>query len=592
MRWSPARGARGFARPILHEQRPDHGLPARRRDRQTLRGYFIKPSRYDDDGSVLRFRWGVIPNNTLIALAGLNEAYAQARPEVDVQTVLWDEMVDGLISPQVVRSIHARGEADGVEVIVGLAGVQTNQYPRARDVGLQFKQLGLPVVMGGFHVSSHEPTREFLRSVGIVSVIGEADDTWAALLDDHRRGALQESYRVTDGVRVKTGAADITVPLIQHAPLPAIDDRYATRFFNPTFSTIDTSRGCPFTCSYCSVKNVMGRTMRSRDPIRVIAWMRDAYDQHGIRNLLVVDDDFFRNPEWDSILRGMVQLRTTRPDLAFVIQTDIEAAADAGLEAREPGTRRQQHGRRFVELAAAAGCFEVFMGFESFNPAALEYTQKFHNEEPQDRRKSAREPDAAVARLKARYRRVVDVWHGAGVGVHCGYMIGFPFDGEGCGKEAALNLTEIGVDIATFFIHTPFPGTDDHERAVARGLVVNHDFNDFDSTHMVLQHPQLNPAEIEREYLDAYRHFYTWRRLAWSLATFHRVPGLTTTSRAGMMSQQVYFTYATRRGWHPMMGGIWRVRDPQVRRRAVSDREAAELYLGARPASVTPAAAA
>lgn len=580
MRWSPARAIRGFAPPVLASPRPDDGLAAARAGRRTLRVYFIKPSRYDDDGFVMRFRWGVIPNNTLIVLAGLNEAYARSHPEVDMQTVLWDELVDGILSPEIIESIRARAEADGVEVLAGLAGVQTNQYPRARDIALQLRRLGLPVIIGGFHASSHAPTRDFLTSLGITVVVGEADETWTILLDDYRRGRLQLGYRATEGIRAKTGLGDVTVPLIHATPLPLIDDRYLTRFFNPTFSTVDTSRGCPFTCSYCSVKNVVGRSMRSRDPQRVLEWIRNAYDAHGIRNLLVVDDDFFRSPQWEPILNGMARLRKTRPDLAFVLQTDIEPAADAGLAPGQRETRRHERSRRFIELAAAAGCFEVFVGFESFNPAALEYARKFHNEEPQDRRNSARQPEAAMARLKARYRRVVDVWHGAGVGVHCGYMIGFPFDGKGCGKEAARNLTEIGVDIATFFVHTPFPGSDDHERAIAKGLIVNHDFNDFDSTHMVLRHPRLSPVDIEREYLDAYRQFYTWRRLVWSLVTFHRVPGLTTTSRGGMMSQQVYFTYATRRGWHPMMGGIWRVRDRRSRRRATGDEDAARLYLG------------
>jgi radical SAM superfamily enzyme YgiQ (UPF0313 family) len=229
-----------------------------------------------------------------------------------------------------------------------------------------------------------------------------------------------------------------------------IDDRYARRFFNPTFSTLDTSRGCPFTCSYCSVKNVMGRTMRSRGATAVVEWVRDAYDRHGIRNLLVVDDDFFRSPQWDAILSGIAVLRATRADLALVLQTDIEAAAYAIPTPGEVESTRHRRSRRFVDLAAAAGCFEVFMGFESFDPANLEHTQKFHNEDRQDRHLGTEQPAAARERVSARYRRVVDAWHGAGVGVHCGYIIGLPFDRPGCGKAAAHALSDIGVDIASF----------------------------------------------------------------------------------------------------------------------------------------------
>jgi len=566
----------GFAAPAIAAGRPDAALEAARAGRRTLRIYFIKPSRYDDAGRVLAFRWGVIPNNTLIALAGLNAAYAAAHPELDLQTVLWDEMVDGVIAVQTVASIAAQAGADGVEALIGLAGVQTNQYPRGRDLALQFRRAGLPVLMGGFHVSSHPPSVVFLAAVGVTVVLGEADANWPRILDDYRRGALQTSYRVESGLRVKTGLDDITVPIIDAAPLPAIDDRYVGRFFNPTFSTIDTSRGCPFTCSYCSVKNVMGRTMRARDAEAVVAWMGDAYDRHGIRNLLVVDDDFYRSPRWEAILTGMAALRRTWPDLSFVMQVDMEAAAH---ESSPPSAAaRPARSRRFVDLAAAAGCFEVFIGFESFNPANLELVQKFHNEEPQDRRREAPDAAAALARVTERYRRVVDNWHAAGVGVHCGYIIGLPHDGPGCGGAAARALADIGVDIASFFVHTPFPGTEDYACALGEGRIVDEDFNAYDSTHVVHAHPRLSREGLAREYRDAYRHFFTWRRLAWSLATVHRMPGLRALSRAGMLTQQVYFTYATRRGWHPMIGGIWDQRSERGRRLAVSDADAARVY--------------
>jgi radical SAM superfamily enzyme YgiQ (UPF0313 family) len=303
-----------------------------------------------------------------------------------------------------------------------------------------------------------------------------------------------------------------------------------------------------------------------------------------VRNLLVVDDDLFRSPQWEPFLSGVAALRRTRADLACVIQTDIEAAAYAVPQAGERESARHRRSRRFVDLAAAAGCFEVFMGFESFNPANLESVEKFHNEDLQDRRRgtAAQTPAqqaAAAERVRARYRRVVDAWHAAGVGVHCGYIVGLPFDGHGCGRAAARALTEIGVDIASFFVYTPFPGTEDYEHACAERRLIDDDFNLYDSTHSVQTHPRLTPAEIEREYREAYRHFYTWRRLAWSLATYHRMPGLGSAARAGMLTQQVYFTYAARRGQHPMIGGIWRQRDARARRQVISDADALRLYL-------------
>lgn len=570
---------RGFALPTMPAARPDDGLETAAGGRRTLRIYFVKPSKYDTDGTLLRYRWGVIPSNTLIVLAGLNSGFAQIRPDISIQTILWDEVVDGALTPAMIASIQERGARDRVEVLIGLAGIQSNQYPRARDIGLQFRNLGLPVIMGGFHISSHSPSCEFLKSAGITVVIGEAETTWPTLLDDYLASRLRSSYQVADGVRAKTGTADITVPLIHEAHLPAVDARYVKRFFNPTFSTIDTSRGCPFVCSYCSVKNVMGRSMRSRDPQRVVDWFRDAYDRHGISNFLVVDDDFFRSPSWDQILSGMAQLRRDGRDLFCILQTDIEASAYAAVTG--PGRESAKHARsrRFVELAAAAGCFEVFMGFESFSPANLEHVTKFHNEDLEDRGHGTADTERVRDRVKERYRRAVDGWHRVGVGVHSGYMIGLPYDSPGCGAQAARDLTEIGVDIASFFAYTPLPGTEDYDAAERDGTIFDKDFNNYDSTQFVSKHPLMTAHQLQREYRDAYRAFYSWKRLGWSLATVHGVPGLSRTSRYGMLAQQLYFTYSDRRGWHPMLGGIWRIRDRHERRRVVTNEEAARAYL-------------
>ena len=578
--WMRARAA-GVSLPTGRAQRPDEALAPAARGRRTVRVYFIKPSQYDQDGLVLRFRWGVIPNNTLTVLAALNEAFAASHPSIDVQTVLWDELVDGAVGVDTLAMRRRRADADGVEVIIGLAGIQTGQYPRARDIALQCKQLGLTVVAGGFHISGDAPSREFLAALGVTVVVGEAETTWGLLLDDYLRGTLQRSYQVADGLRARTGQGTITVPEIGDVPLPAIDARYLTRFFNPTLSTIDTARGCPFACSYCAVKNVMGRTMRARDPDRVVQWVRDAHDRHGIRSLFLVDDDLYRSPCWEPLLTGLAALRRDGRNLSFMMQADVESAVYAAVPDGALDTPRQQRSRRFVELAAAAGCYAVFIGFESFNSANLDRTLKVQNQPPEDRHVRTAEPAAAHARVKVRYRTTVDNWHRAGVAVHAGYMIGLPFDGRGSGAAAARDLTDIGVDIASFFPYTPLPGTEDYDAAYAAGAIVERDFNAWDCLHVVNRHPTLTPAEVYREYCDAHRGFYTWTRLLWSLATGYGVAGLSPAARYGMLTQQIYYTYAYRRGWHPMMGGIWRVRDRSVRRQAIDNAAAAHMFLGA-----------
>jgi len=557
---------------------------------RTLRVYFIKPSKYDDRGRVAHFWKGVLPNNTLTVLAALNEAYNRLHDDdgVYVETVIWDEQVDGPVLPATIQSIQEKALEDGVEVIVGLAGVQTNQYPRGRDLALQFRRAGFPVLFGGFHVSGYPESRAFLESCGVTTVVGEAETIWGDILDDYLRGELGPSYSVSEGIRAKTGSGEITVPLIAEAQLPAISDPYLRRFASPNMTTVDTSRGCPFTCSYCSVKNVMGRTMRARDPQAVVRWIRDAGQHHGIDSLFIVDDDFFRSPSWEPILEGMADYRRQGNALSFMMQVDAEAAAFDDLKPGEKSSSQRQKCERFLRLSAEAGCYSAFVGFETFNPQNLLAVTKVQNLEKEHRqRKDGADVAAALRAVKEKYRRVCRNWHRQGVAVHCGYMIGFPFDGPESGRQSAEWLLEVGVDLASFFIVTPLPGTEDHDKAVREGTIADWDFNQYDSQHMVSHHPRMTPAEVERAYREAYLTFYSARNTLRSLLTWHRMPGLGWPARGAMMRQRLYYFYSYRAGRHPMLGGLWQKGvPPAARRRVVADEEARAQYLGAGIVSV------
>jgi len=549
---------------------------------RTLRVYFIQPSKYDDAGWVQWFWKGVLPNNTLTVLAALNDTYNELHREqgIYLETVLWDEQVDGPILPDTIRAIQEKALEDGVEVIIGLAGVQTNQYPRGRDLALRFRRAGFPVLVGGFHVSGYPETRTFLEDCGITTVVGEAETIWCELLDDYIAGRLRRTYSVTDGIRAKTGSGEITVPVITDAQLPAISDPYLHRFASSTMTTVDTSRGCPFTCSYCSVKNVMGRTMRARDPEAVVRWIRDAGDRHGIRSLFIVDDDFFRSPTWEPILEGMAAYRREGHDLSFMMQVDAEAAAFGDLAPGEAPSSQRRKCERFLELAAAAGCYSAFVGFETFNPQNLLAATKVQNLDKEQRRRKDDTAGQALLAVKEKYRRVVRNWHAHGVAVHCGYMIGFPFDDPECGRQSAEWLLDVGVDLASFFVVTPLPGTEDHDRAVRDGTILDWDFNNYDSQHMVSHHPRMTTAEVVRAYREAYLTFYSARNTLRSLFTVHRVPGLSWAARSAMWRQHLYYFYSYRAGRHPMLGGIWQRRLPGARREVLTDEEARGHYLG------------
>src|SRR5262249_28778272 len=188
-------------------------------------------------------------------------------------------------------------------------------------------------------------------------------------------------------------------------------EAYLRRFASPGMTTLDTSRGCPFTCSYCSVKNVMGRTMRARDPQAVVRWIRDAGQHHGIDSLFIVDDDFFRSPSWEPILEGMAEYRRQGNKLSFMMQVDAEAAAFDDLKPGEKPSTPRRRCERFLRLSAEAGCYSAFVGFETFSPLTLLAVTKVQTLEKEPRRhKDEAAADAALQAVKDKYRRVCRNW--------------------------------------------------------------------------------------------------------------------------------------------------------------------------------------
>lgn len=547
---------------------------------RTVRVYFIKPSRYDDDGYVSNFRYGVQPNNTLTVLAALNDAYNKrfsAQRNVYLQTVIWDECCDGVVSPETIKAIKEKAREDGVELLIGLAGVQSNQYPRGRDLALQFIAQGLTTMMGGFHISGYPDSVKFLNSCGITTVVGEAENLWGQIVEDYLKGELQLNYSVTEGIRAKTGRDDITVPVITDAQLPLVDDRYLTRFFNEAMTTLDTSRGCPFTCSYCSVKNVMGRTMRSREPESVVNWVRDACKYHGITSLFLVDDDFFRSPRWEEILTGLAEVKKEYPAFSFMMQVDVDASCYANLAEGETETAKHRRSKRFTELCAQAGCYMAFVGIESLNPDNLNYATKYQNT---DDRQHKLKIEESRARVINKYRRVVDNWHKVGVAVHAGYMLGFPFDGADCGRVAAQTLRKIGMDIVSFFIMTPLPGTEDQMRFADQGKITDWDFNNLDSQHVTLKHERVDAGALLQAYRDAFKGFYSFGRIIGEIFTASGGRNLCAEARRSVLRQNLYYYFSYRQGRHPMVGGIWPIRRRDVRRAAITDEDALRHYLG------------
>ncbi len=249
------------------------------------------------------------------------------------------------------------------------------------------------MIIGGFHVSgamamspTTPPECQALLDAGVTLVLGEVEGRWAGILLDALAGRLEPIYDFLHAP-----------PDLEDAPLPQASRRTQRRFVMARNGTIDAGRGCPFACSFCTIINVQGRTMRARSAAHIIGQVRRNYwlnGRRGVRHYFFTDDNFARNPQWEPIFDGLIRLRDAEGlDIDFMMQVDTQAP-------KIPG---------FAEKAARAGCVQVFIGVESIRADNLAAGGK-----PQNR--------------VADYRDMIARWHEVGVVCHAGVIIGFPHD--------------------------------------------------------------------------------------------------------------------------------------------------------------------
>ena len=499
-----------------------HGRPDRAGAGRRMELFLIKPTKYDDDGYLLRHVRSVLPSNTLATLHALTEDVARrgVLGDVALRTHLCDESVQRL--PE--RAIRTLARRRDTVVVVCLVGVQTSQFPRATDLAHRFRALGVAVLIGGFHVSGtlaltdEIPAHlQALQAAGVTLVKGEVEETWGGILRDAAAGSLAPFYDSTDDK-----------PDLSQAPMPRLHPRVLRHFVYRHFGTVDAGRGCPFTCSFCTIINVQGRTMRFRDATAISAAIQANYRDTGTHHYFFTDDNFARSRNWRAILEELVRLReAVGIPIRFLMQVDALA----------------HHLPDFVELARRAGCFQVFIGMESLNPESLIDAHKRQN----------RVSD---------YGAMIEAWHAADILTHVGYIIGFPHDTPESVRANVRTLKEVvRPDLAAFFMLTPLPGSADHRALLRAGTAMDPDQNRYDTFHPVVDHPRMARSEWFALYRDAWRQFYTpdlMRRQLQQLGGRQRITLL-----------QMYFWYMAAtvvEDSHPMLTGFFR-RKPRRDRR-------------------------
>ncbi len=494
----------------------------------------IKPTHYDDDGYPIQWRRSAIPSNTLACLNGLAED-ARRRgvlgADVEFRLDTYDETNRRVRPDRIIRRIRRAGG----RALIGLVGVQSNQFPRAVDLATQFRAAGLQVAIGGFHVSGClsmlpelPPDIAAARDMGVSLFAGEAEGRLERVFADAFAGTLQPIYNFMNDL-----------PGLQQQVTPFLPIEIVKRY-NETFGAFDAGRGCPFQCSFCTIINVQGRKSRWRDADDVEQVVRANLAQ-GVYRFFITDDNFARNRNWEAIFDRLIEMREKeRLTLHFLIQVDT-------LCHRIPN---------FIEKAARAGCSRAYIGLENINPDNLLAVKKKQN----------RVHEYRQLFLEFRKHKII---------TYAGYILGFPNDTpERLVRDIKTVQDELPVDVLEFFVLTPLPGSEDHQKLYKAGTWMDPDMNKYDLEHVTAHHPLMTDAEWQATYRDAFDLYYSPEHIE---RMFRRAKA------SGMKPVrllnhvlQFYFIFKQEKV-HPLQGGFFR-RKVRSQRRSGLPRENPLLF--------------
>ena len=465
----------------------------------------------------------MIPSNSLAAVYGIAADCAERQvlgPDVAIDIAVIDETNTYIDVPALLAGLR-RHDNFG---LVALVGVQSNQYPRALDIARPFREAGVQVAMGGFHVSGclsmldgHAVDLDACRDMGISMFAGEAEGRLDMVLRDAAAGRLAPLYNFMKDL-----------PNIEGTPVPFLPKRYVERTLGLSAS-FDAGRGCPYQCSFCTIINVQGRKSRFRSADDVEHLVRLNWAQ-GIHKFFITDDNFARNKEWEAIFDRLIELREKEEiPLGLMIQVDTLCHK---IE-------------NFVEKAKRAGVTRVFIGLENINPDNLTAAKKHQNKITE-------------------YRKMLLAWKAEGIITLAGYILGFPSDTPATiRRDIAIIQDELPLDVIEFFCLTPLPGSEDHQVLWKKGVAMDPDLNSYDVEHVCTAHPRMSKQEWEDIYREAWSLYYTPKHMK----TLLRRAAATGVPMASLVKVLVTFATTVRlENVHPLQSGILRSKRPSERR--------------------------
>jgi len=336
--------------------------------------------------------------------------------------------------------------------LVGVTGMVMHA-PRAYEIAQKFRQRGIPVIMGGPHASSLPfEAKEHADAV----VIGEAENVWEELIEDYKKGCLKPFYRNENFCSM------------ERLPFPRLDLLRKNAYM--TVNCVQTTRGCPHQCDFCHVTHFFGKTYRCRPVEEVV----DEVERLDGEFVVFIDDNIAGNRRYAKEL--FTQLKPLKKKWAS--QASMTLTRDPEL----------------LKLAAESGCVSLFMGVESLSTENLKEVNKTFNRVSQF--------DEAMKAL-----------HDHDIMVLAGFIFGLDHDDEGVFERTLRFCERNRIELPTFFILTPLPGTALYQRMESEGRLLHKDWGQYNGATVVFKPKLMTEETLQRGFNWACKEGYSWNSI-------------------------------------------------------------------------------
>lgn len=350
-----------------------------------------------------------------------------------------------------IELIDDRYEEPDFDTDADLIGISTltASAPRAYKIADEFRRKGKTVVMGGMHPSALP--EEALKHADSV-VIGEAEGSWLELIKDFKMGALKPMYKANSFVDMK----DIPPP------------RHDLIKINPIASSVVTSRGCPYNCSFCSLTHLFGSTYRPRPIEDVINEIKNNPRRYFVLHndsSLAIDKSYSK-----ALFKAMIPLK-----IKFIAYGNVPVL----LKDDE-----------LVSLSKKAGCINWGFGFETFNKNSL----------TKDANKGYNIDD---------YEALIKKIHKNEIGVFGSFVFGFDHDTPDIFDITLEKIFDLEIDSGEFDILTPYPISKLFKTLDKQGRILTYDWEKYDFHHVVFEPKNMTKKELFEGCAKISKNFYS-----------------------------------------------------------------------------------